>query len=201
MTDSDFRDIEIHDNLYRVLPEILAMFHSLKPFPRQKHVFKFRTGKKPEASVLFSTDRSCVGLKRGLFPALSPTTWQSRGCKDASILLRGWKGVKMRIFQQEQTRLQCQQRWEGSLSNWDDMEGERGKRNPCCNIQHKGHRNTGHAIWVGKSSPREAQGLKRPRFTLMQQQFGTAIEKLSKLRPTRLSSNSQEVSVPAVLVK
>lgn len=75
MTDSDFGDIGIHDNLYRVLPEILTMLLSLKPFPQQKHLFKFRTGKKPEASLLFSTDRSCVGLNKGLFPALSPKSW------------------------------------------------------------------------------------------------------------------------------
>lgn len=75
MTDSDFGDIGIHDNLYRVLPEILTMLLSVKPFPQQKHLFKFRTGRKPEASLLFSTDRSCVGLKKGFFPALSPKTW------------------------------------------------------------------------------------------------------------------------------
>lgn len=54
---------------------------------------------------------------------------------------------------------------------------------------------------MGKSSLREVERLKRPRFTPVQQLFGTAIEKLAKLRLTRLSSNSQEVSVPAVFVK
>lgn len=55
MTNSDFWDNEIHDSLFRVLPEILTMFLSLKPFPQHKHVFKFGTGRKPEASLLFST--------------------------------------------------------------------------------------------------------------------------------------------------
>lgn len=87
------------------------------------------------------------------------------------------------------------------MSNWDDVEGERGKRNHCCHVQHKGHRSTGHGIRVGKPSLREVQRMKRPRFTPVQQLFGTAIEKLAKLRLTRLSSNSQEVSVPAVFVK
>lgn len=87
------------------------------------------------------------------------------------------------------------------MSNWDDVEGERGKKESL--LSHSTQRPQEHRSWntSGKSSLREVQRLKRPRFTPVQQLFDKAMEKRSKLRPTRLSSNSQEVSVPAVFVK
>lgn len=60
------------------------------------------------------------------------------------------------------------------------MEGEREKGITAVNT--KGHKNTGHGILSGKIPLREVQRPKRPRFTPVQQLFGTAIEKLSKLR-------------------
>lgn len=145
MVDSHFWDTEIQANLYRVLPAILTMFLSLKPFPQQEHLFKFRTCRKPEASLLFSADRSSVGLNKGLFPALSPTTWQPSGHKDVSTPFKRWKGVNTKIFQEEQTKLQCQQKWEGSMSNWDDVEGERGKKESL--LSHSTQRPQEHRSW------------------------------------------------------